>query len=128
MDDERQPAASGDRDLRLEGAHLVAPRGTFAVVVEAALADRADERVGGELTQVGGGRVVEAFGRVRMTADGGKDLSWPAPAAIASRLTALVHADREDPLDAGGERLGDELGVRRLTGAEVGVAVDHEPV
>ena len=45
VDHERQPAARGEIDVRLERAPLVVVRGVVAEVVEAGLADRAGARV-----------------------------------------------------------------------------------
>ena len=62
-----------------------------------------------------------------MPADGGEDLLELARGGDRLPVRALVHADREDPPDAGIAGRGDELGVGRLAGAEVCVAVDHSP-
>ena len=59
----------GDPDLRLEGAHLILLGGAVAVVVEPGLADRPDDRVGGELLDRVGRRVVEA---ARPSSGGGR--------------------------------------------------------
>ena len=125
VDHERLAELACELHVREERALLVGAGRVVAVVVEAGLADRADGRVLGELAQPVGDAVVVAGRLVRVAADGGEHLFVLVGGRERRLARAPVHPDREDAGEAGGARLGDELGLGRRPAVEVGVAVDH---
>ena len=97
MDHERLAELVRDLDVGAEGALLVGAGRVVAVVVEPGLADREAARVGGQLAQLGGDRVVVAGRVVGVVADRGVDLVVLLGRRQRGAARLLVDADREDP-------------------------------
>jgi hypothetical protein len=122
---DRLAELGGQFELAIEELALAVVRRVLAVEVEAGLADRDRAFVGEQVAQLVEPRGVGLRGLVGMDPERGEDAI--VPGGDRERLAAGVEArtDRDDPVDAGLERLRDELVRRFCARVEVRVGVDH---
>ena len=117
--------ASGQLELRLEGAALVVAGRVVAVVVEPGLADRPGARVRrGALDLLERG-LVEAGALVRVASHDRDHLVVVLRRGQRVLDRRAVHPHRRQPRDARRTCPADELGNRWLARVQVAVGVDH---